>query len=194
MSIAPKRPVATQVATIMSQKRTVRAASPSPVTLGCSVAPRPDGRRCLMRGAGTRARGLGPDVAEKLGHMRPSQVGPSRFGAGVGGRERREVRRRPWLDRAALDPGEPQHQPADEVVPVGPGELAHGRPRLTIPCRPTQTAVASPKGSVDAERPAATQRSMASTRRANASPPTLGNRSSKSMVGAPSVVVSSSGN
>ena len=41
----------------------VSAASPSPAALGCSVAPRPDGSRRLIRGGGMRARPIGARAA-----------------------------------------------------------------------------------------------------------------------------------
>ena len=38
-----------------TQNRALSGASPSPEAFGCSVAPRPEGRRVLSSGAGTRA-------------------------------------------------------------------------------------------------------------------------------------------
>src|ERR1700683_2518017 len=51
---SPNSPAATPVATTISQNFGVSAASPSPVALGCSVAPRPDGSRWLIGGGGPR--------------------------------------------------------------------------------------------------------------------------------------------
>src|ERR1700691_2089043 len=53
---SPNSPAATPVATTISQNFGVSAASPSPVALGCSVAPRREGSRWLISGGGTRTR------------------------------------------------------------------------------------------------------------------------------------------
>src|ERR1700744_3741647 len=52
----PSRPAATPVITTATQNHGVSGASPSPVTLGCIIAPAPDGSRRLISGAGTRCR------------------------------------------------------------------------------------------------------------------------------------------
>ena len=48
------------VKTTASQNLGVSRASPSWVTLGCSIAPRPDAMRRLISGGGTRRRSLSP--------------------------------------------------------------------------------------------------------------------------------------
>ena len=53
-------PVATPVAASSSQNVGVSGASPSPVTFGCSVAPRPEGSRRRTRGGGILTRSDGP--------------------------------------------------------------------------------------------------------------------------------------
>src|ERR1700728_495312 len=53
---SPNSPAAPPVPTTITQSFGVSAASPSPVALGCSVAPRPDGSRWLISGGGTRTR------------------------------------------------------------------------------------------------------------------------------------------
>ena len=69
ISPAPISPAASPVATRTTQKAGVSAVSPSLVTFGCSVAPRPDGSRRLISGCGMRRR--------SLGRGRPSAGSPS---------------------------------------------------------------------------------------------------------------------
>jgi hypothetical protein len=64
---SPNSPAATPVSASMAQNRGLSAASPSPVTLGCSVAPRPDGSRRLISGGGTRTRPPGARLAGRAG-------------------------------------------------------------------------------------------------------------------------------
>src|ERR1019366_9740174 len=69
------------VRTMAIQKAGVKAASPSWVTLGCSMAPRPDAIRFLISGCGTRWRSLSPPllraIALSLPLDEPSYRGPS---------------------------------------------------------------------------------------------------------------------
>jgi hypothetical protein len=59
ISRSPNNPAAIPVATSTIQNSGLSAVSPSLVTLGCSVAPRPDGSRVLISGCGMRRRSLG---------------------------------------------------------------------------------------------------------------------------------------
>src|ERR1700722_3884026 len=67
ISRSPNSPAAAPVSTTIAQNTGVRAASPSPAALGCSVAPRPDGSRRLISGGGIRARPTGARVPVVLG-------------------------------------------------------------------------------------------------------------------------------
>jgi hypothetical protein len=55
---APSRPAAMPVRITIAQNRGVRTPAPALVMFGCSVAPRPDGRRCFSNGCGRRSRSL----------------------------------------------------------------------------------------------------------------------------------------
>jgi hypothetical protein len=57
MSSAPNRPVATAVALRATQKRDVSRTA-SWTLFGCSIAPRPLGRRRAIKGAGSRDRSV----------------------------------------------------------------------------------------------------------------------------------------
>ena len=57
--MSPNSPAATPVAATITQNTGVSAASPSPVALGCSVAPRPEGSLLRISGGGTRTRRAG---------------------------------------------------------------------------------------------------------------------------------------
>ena len=60
MSPAAAAPVTAPSTATSAQKRAEYPATiPRPVTLGCSMAPRPDGTRCRSNGWGYRNRSLG---------------------------------------------------------------------------------------------------------------------------------------
>jgi hypothetical protein len=70
---SPNRPVATPVAATIAQNTGVRAASPSLVMFGCSMAPRPDGSLRFTSGCGLRRRSLSRAcllAAVRLSHLR----------------------------------------------------------------------------------------------------------------------------
>ncbi len=76
-SAAPNSPVAIPVRITRSQNFGVRAASPSLVMLGCSIAPRPDGSRRLSSGWGLRSRSL-PITCRCARVRRPRKIGSGR--------------------------------------------------------------------------------------------------------------------